>query len=166
MIILEDGFPIIYKQIRVGQNGKKFQIFKLRSMKKDSEKGGAQWSKRNDKRITRVGKFLRLSKIDELPQLLCVLKGEMSLIGPRPERPEFEELLDKNIPFYKLKHLIKPGLSGWAQINYPYGASIKDSSYKLSYDLYYLKHRSVLLDFFIIFKTIKVILNSQKFLPK
>ena len=166
LIILDDGFPIIYKQIRVGHYGNKFKIFKLRSMKNDSEKDGAQWSKRNDTRITRVGKFLRLSKIDELPQLLCVLKGEMSLIGPRPERPEFEELLDKQIPYYKLKHLIKPGLSGWAQVNYPYGASIKDSSYKLSYDLYYLKHRSVLLDLKIIFKTIKVILNSKKYLPK
>ena len=165
MIFLEDGFPLIYKQVRVGHNGKEFKVYKLRSMKKDSEKAGAQWSKRNDRRVTKVGNFLRLSKIDELPQLFCVLRGEMSLIGPRPERPEFELLLNKEIPFYKLRHLIKPGLSGWAQVNYPYGSSINDSSNKLSYDLYYLNHRSLFMDFLIIFKTIKVIINSENFLP-
>lgn len=165
LILLEDGFPIIYSQIRVGNFGKEFRIFKFRSMRRDSEKDGVKWSSRNDNRITKIGKVLRLTRLDEIPQLFCVLKGDMSLIGPRPERPEFEIILEKEIPFYKLRHLIKPGLSGWAQVNYPYGASIKDSNNKLSYDLYYLNHRSLILDFLIFFKTIKLVLNIENSLP-
>ena len=165
LIVLEDGFPIIYTQTRVGNFGKEFRIFKFRSMIRNSEKDGVKWSSRNDNRITKIGKIIRLTRLDEIPQLFCVIKGDMSLIGPRPERPEFEVLLEKEIPFYKLRHLIKPGLSGWAQVNYPYGASIKDSNNKLSYDLYYLNHRSLILDFLIFFKTIKIVLKIEKSLP-
>ena len=122
-------------------------------MKIDSEKNGPQWAKRNDNRITTIGKFLRILRIDELPQLISVIIGDMSLIGPRPERPEIDEILIKKIPHYNLRYKIKPGLSGWAQVNYPYGASFEDSKVKLSYDLYYIKNFSILLDVVIFFKS-------------
>ena len=157
LIYLEDRKNIFYKQERVGINENLFTIYKLRTMKFNAEEGVAKWSSKDDKRITRIGKFLRKSRLDELPQLLSVIKGEMSLIGPRPERGIFDKELNKVIPFYKTRYFIKPGLSGWAQVNYPYGASINDSKIKFSYDLYYLRNFSLLLDFLILFKTIKIV---------
>ena len=157
LIYLEDRKNIFYKQERVGINENLFTIYKLRTMKFNAEEGVAKWSSKDDKRITRIGKFLRKSRLDELPQLLSVIKGEMSLIGPRPERGIFDKELNKVIPFYKTRYFIKPGLSGWAQVNYPYGASINDSKIKFSYDLYYLRNFSLLLDFLIFFKTIKIV---------
>ena len=166
IIKVEDGGPIFYSQIRTGIHGKTFKIFKLRSMKMNSEKEGPQWSSRDDTRVTRVGKVIRKARIDELPQLFSVIIGEMSLIGPRPERPEIEEELIKEIPHYKLRNKFKPGISGWAQVNYPYGASIEDSKIKLGYDLYYIKNYSFLLDALIFVKTIKVVLLFSKSDPK
>ena len=160
-IFLEDFGPILYNQIRTGLNSKKFKIYKLRSMRVNSEKDGAIWATTNDKRISKIGKIIRSTRIDELPQLWSVLQGKMSLIGPRPERPEFDEILSKDIPFYDTRYSIKPGLSGWAQVNYPYGASEKDAKNKLSYDLYYLENFSFFLDFFILLKTIKLVLNAK-----
>jgi exopolysaccharide biosynthesis polyprenyl glycosylphosphotransferase len=160
-IYLEDKGPIFYSQYRSGYLQKNIKIWKLRTMRLDSEKDGLQWSKRNDSRITKVGKVLRIMRIDELPQLISVLKGDMSLIGPRPERPEIDEFLIKEIPFYDLRYSIRPGLSGWAQVNYPYGASIEDSEEKLSYDLYYLGNFSFLLDLAILFKTMKLVFNGK-----
>ncbi len=161
LIFLEDRGPIIYSQIRTGLNSKKFRIFKLRSMKVNSEVNGAVWAKNNDNRVSKIGKIIRATRIDELPQLWSVLKGEMSLIGPRPERPEFDSLLNKKIPFYYTRYSIKPGLSGWAQVNYPYGASTKDSYNKLSYDLFYIENFSFILDFLILLKTIRLLINVR-----
>ena len=135
-------------------------------MRTDAEHQGAQWSSRSDPRITKVGSLLRITRLDELPQLWCVLTGSMSLIGPRPERPEFDQQLSQKIPYYELRHLIRPGLSGWAQVNYPYGASVEDSVNKLSYDLYYLKNFSFLLDLLILLKTIRLVFNAQGALPE
>ena len=135
-------------------------------MNKNAEKNGAQWSKKNDTRLTNCGMFLRKTRIDELPQLLSVIVGEMSLIGPRPERPKIDEDLKKVIPYYDYRYSFKPGLSGWAQVNYPYGASIKDSKIKLSYDLYYIKNYSFFLDFLIFLKTIKLVLNAKGAIAK
>ena len=161
LIFLEDRGPIIYSQIRTGLNSKCFRIYKLRSMYVNSEKNGATWAISNDSRISKVGKIIRATRIDELPQLISVLKGEMSLIGPRPERPEFDELLHKKIPFYNKRYLVKPGLSGWAQVNYPYGASERDSRNKLSYDLFYIENFSFFIDFIIFIKTIKLVINAK-----
>ncbi len=166
LIKLEDSGPIFYSQYRTGYKGKPFRIWKLRTMKVDSESEGAVWAKKEDPRITKVGNFLRKMRIDELPQLVSVINGQMSLIGPRPERPEFNSLLSKEIKNYELRHFIKPGLSGWSQVNYPYGASVEDSSIKLSYDLYYLYIFSNLLDFIIFFKTIKLVFNLRGSSPK
>jgi len=166
LIKLSDGGPIFYSQIRTGYAGKSFRIWKLRSMKINAEKNGAQWSKKNDDRITKIGQLLRSTRIDEIPQLYNVIKGDMSLIGPRPERPEIDDTLKEYNPNYSLRYMIKPGLSGWAQVNYPYGASKKDSFIKLSFDLYYIKNFSILLDLIILFKTIKLVLNRKGFLPK
>ena len=135
-------------------------------MKIDAEKNGPVWSKRGDKRITNIGKLLRISRIDELPQLFCVLKGEMSLIGPRPERPEIEKTLEKEIPYYSYRRALKPGLSGWAQVNYPYGASIEDTKMKFSYDIYYIKNFSTLFDWLIFLETIRLVFNLRGSLPK
>lgn len=165
-IYLEDGSPIFYSQIRSGLNHKRIRIYKLRTMNKNAEKNGAQWSKKNDTRLTNCGMFLRKTRIDELPQLLSVIVGEMSLIGPRPERPKIDEDLKKVIPYYDYRYSFKPGLSGWAQVNYPYGASIKDSKIKLSYDLYYIKNYSFFLDFLIFLKTIKLVLNAKGAIAK
>ena len=166
LIWLEDKGPIFYNQIRTGVNGKEFKLTKLRTMKQKAETSGAVWASKYDKRITKIGSFLRRTRIDELPQLLSVLLGDMSLIGPRPERPEIEITLKENIPHYELRNLIKPGLSGWAQVNYPYGASIKDSAIKLSYELFYIRNQSFLLDTLIFVKTIKLILNMKGSKPK
>ncbi len=153
--------PLFYTQTRIGRLGKSFKMIKFRTMILDAEAGtGAVWAKDDDQRVTGIGKFLRRSRIDELPQLWNIIKGEMSLVGPRAERPEFHETLKREVPFYEERYLIKPGLSGWAQINYPYGASVKDAAEKLKYDLYYIKNRSFLLDFGIILKTIRIALSQ------
>lgn len=161
LIWLEDRGPVIYSQVRTGLNGKRVRISKLRSMKQDSEQDGAQWAKRADSRITRVGKILRATRIDELPQLVNVLNGDLSLIGPRPERPEIEVRLEEEIPHYRLRHWVRPGLSGWAQVSYQYGASIEDSRMKLAYDLYYLRNAGILLDILILIKTIKLVTRAE-----
>ena len=166
LIWLEDRGPIFYSQIRTGVNGKEFKLTKLRTMKHKAEITGPVWATKHDKRITKIGAFLRRTRIDELPQLISVFLGDMSLIGPRPERPEIEITLKENIPHYDLRNLIKPGLSGWAQVNYPYGASIKDSEIKLSYELFYIRNQSFLLDILIFLKTIKLILNMKGSVPK
>ena len=166
LIWFEDRGPIFYSQIRTGINGKEFKLTKLRTMKQKSEISGPVWASKYDKRITKIGGFLRRSRIDELPQLLSVFLGDMSLIGPRPERPEIEITLKENIPHYELRNLIKPGLSGWAQVNYPYGASIEDSEVKLSFELFYIRNQSFLLDILIFIKTIKLILTMRGSKPK
>lgn len=160
-IKLNDGGPIFFKQIRTGKNGGNFLAIKFRSMIVDSEKDGAQWSPENDPRITKIGKFLRKTRLDEIPQLINVLRGEMSLVGPRPERPEFIGVLEKEIQFYTQRLLVKPGLTGWAQVNLPYGASKEYTMQKLKYDLYYIKHRSLVLDFKIILKTVAIVFGFK-----
>ncbi len=162
-IYIEDGGPIFYSQIRTGFKGKKITIYKFRSMIKDAEKFGPQWSNKGDRRITKVGKIIRALRIDELPQLISVMEGTMSLIGPRPERPEIEENLLNKIPYYKYRNILKPGISGWAQVNYKYGASREDTVNKLSYDIYYINHISFFLDLLILIKTIKIIFNSKNY---
>lgn len=153
---------IIYKQERVGQYGRPFNLFKFRSMREDAEKEGvAQWAKVDDERITKNGKIIRLFRIDELPQLFNVLKGQMSFVGPRPERPQFVEELSQIIPFYNIRHNVKPGITGWAQISYPYGASEQDAIEKLQYDLYYIKRYSLLFDILILFQTAQAIIWSR-----
>lgn len=157
-IKLEDGGPVFYRQTRVTQGGREFWIYKLRTMRVDAEKQGAQWAAKNDNRTTQIGSFLRKSRIDEIPQLWNVLSGEMSLVGPRPERPVFIEQLSRQIPMYNFRHGVKAGLTGWAQINYPYGASIEDARAKLEYDLYYMKNYSVLRDLSIILQTFRILI--------
>lgn len=161
MIKIGSKGPIFFKQIRIGQGGKSFLAIKFRSMFTSAEKFGPQWAKVNDPRTTRVGRFLRKTRLDELPQLWNIARGEMSFIGPRPERPEFVKELEQKIPYYQIRHLIKPGLTGWAQINFPYGASTEDALEKLQYELYYLKNRSLSLDLGIILKTIKIIIQRE-----
>lgn len=161
LIKLESRGPAFYSQVRTGLNDREFTIYKMRSMVTDAEKQGAQWAKSNDSRITRIGKFIRLTRIDELPQLWNVIKGDMSFIGPRPERPEFNVELEKQIPFFRLRHLVRPGITGWAQVMYAYGASVEDSKQKLQFDLYYIKNFSFILDMQIIFKTIRVVLFGK-----
>jgi len=150
--------PVLYRQERVTADGKTFFIMKLRSMRVNAEAGGAVWAREKDNRITRVGNFLRRTRIDELPQLVNILRGEMSFVGPRPERPMFVKELAEKIPLYNERHMVKAGLTGWAQINYPYGASIDDARSKLSYDLYYVKNFSILFDFVILLQTLRVVL--------
>lgn len=150
--------PLFYKQERVGRNGEIFKIVKLRTMVVDAEKNGAVFAKANDVRITPIGRLLRKSRLDEVPQFINVLKGEMAIIGPRPERSVFVEQIAENIPLYKTRHVIKPGLTGWAQVNYPYGVNLEDSLMKLRYDLYYIKHRSLFLDINIVVKTLSTVL--------
>jgi len=158
LIVIDDPGPIFYGQVRVGDKWKLFRILKFRSMRTDAEKHGAQFATKNDPRVTRIGRFLRKTRIDELPQLLTVLKGDMSFVGPRPERPEFVERFSAQIPYYADRHRVKPGLTGWAQICYPYGASDKDALEKLEYDLYYVKNYSLFLDLLILLQTAEVIL--------
>jgi sugar transferase (PEP-CTERM system associated) len=161
-IKLESPGPLLFRQERVGLQGRSFTLLKFRSMRVDAERDGKpQWAQRNDPRVTRVGAFIRLVRIDELPQLWNVLRGDMSFVGPRPERPYFVRQLSQNIPFYNERHAIRPGITGWAQVNYCYGASIEDARHKLSYDLYYLKNRSLLLDIVILLTTIRVILFRE-----
>lgn len=158
MIKMDSDGPIFFSQIRTGQHGDSFTIYKFRSMKIDAEKDGAKWAVKNDSRITKVGNFIRKTRIDEIPQLWNVLKGDMSFIGPRPERPEFDGMLEKEIPYYMLRYLVKPGLTGWAQVNYDYGASVDDAKEKVMYDLFYIKNYSLLLDIRIILRTIRIVL--------
>jgi sugar transferase (PEP-CTERM system associated) len=158
---LESPGPIFYFQERVGERNRPFQMIKFRSMKKDAEKNGAVWAKKNDDRVTRVGEVIRTLRIDELPQLWNVLKGEMSLVGPRPERQVFVDELAKTIPYYSIRHEVKPGVTGWAQVCYPYGASELDALKKLEYDLYYMKNLSIAFDLMVIFKTIKTVLFKK-----
>ena len=157
-IKLDDGGPVLYSQERTTRNDKAFRIYKMRTMRTDAEKAGAVWAAEQDPRITRVGNFLRQSRIDEMPQLINVLRGDMSLVGPRPERPSFVTQLAEHLPLYNERHMVKAGLTGWAQINYPYGASIEDARAKLSYDLYYVKNFSILFDLLIILQTLRVVL--------
>ncbi len=161
-VFLETGRPILYSQNRVGAHGRVFRIYKFRSMRQDAEKDGrAQWASQNDNRVTRVGAFIRNTRLDELPQLWNVIKGEMSFVGPRPERPEFVEQLNQQVPFYSTRHYVKPGLMGWAQLNYPYGASMEDARGKLEYDLYYSKNHSIVMDLLIMIQTVEVILLGK-----
>jgi exopolysaccharide biosynthesis polyprenyl glycosylphosphotransferase len=155
------GGPILYRQERVGLRGQPFTLYKFRSMRNDAEASGPVWAARRDNRVTRIGQFIRLTRIDELPQLFNILRGEMSFIGPRPERPHFVAQLVEAIPFYADRAQVKPGLTGWAQVNYPYGASVEDARMKLSYDLYYVKHQNIYLDIIILFSTIRVILFQE-----
>ena len=159
LVLLEDGRPILYRQERVGENGRMFVLSKFRSMRKDAERGGTPvWAKDGDDRVTRVGRFIRKTRLDELPQLWNVVRGDMSFVGPRPERPFFVEQLASDIPFYQQRHAVKPGLTGWAQVKYRYGSSREDAMEKLRYDLYYIKHLSVIFDLTIVFDTVKVVL--------
>jgi sugar transferase (PEP-CTERM system associated) len=149
---------VLYRQVRTGQGGKPFQLMKYRSMRPNAETSGPEWARKNDDRITRVGGFIRMTRLDELPQIYNILKGDMSFIGPRPERPEFVAQLREEIPYYDERHRVKPGLMGWAQLCYPYGASIDDAEQKLRYDLYYIKNHSLLLDLMIVVQTVEVVL--------
>jgi sugar transferase (PEP-CTERM system associated) len=159
LVVIEDGRPIFYRQERVGENGRTFTLAKFRSMRKDAEKGGKPiWAKDGDDRITRIGRFIRKTRLDELPQLWNVVRGDMSFVGPRPERPFFVDQLTKEIPFYQQRHTVKPGLTGWAQVKYRYGSSLDDAMEKLRYDLYYIKNLSVIFDLTIVFDTVKVVL--------
>lgn len=161
-IALESGFPVIYKQQRVGLRGESFWIYKFRSMGHDAEKGGkAIWARQNDSRITRVGAFIRNTRLDELPQIYNVLKGDMSFVGPRPERPEFVDELNERLDYYQERHSVRPGLMGWAQLKYSYGASYEDAANKLKYDLYYVKNHSFMLDVLIVVQSIEVILLGK-----
>jgi exopolysaccharide biosynthesis polyprenyl glycosylphosphotransferase len=153
--------PVMYRQERLGLNGRRFIMLKMRSMRMDAEALGPQWAATHDPRITDVGRWLRLTRIDELPQLLNVLAGTMSVIGPRPERPHFVEKLARVVPRYDERLSIRPGITGWAQINYPYGASVDDAQKKLSFDLYYLEHRSLGLDLRILLETVRVVLTQE-----
>jgi exopolysaccharide biosynthesis polyprenyl glycosylphosphotransferase len=161
-ILVESGFPILYRQERVGLHGRLFEVLKFRSMGTDAEKDGApRWANANDDRVTGVGRIIRKTRIDELPQLFNVLRGDMSLVGPRPERPYFVDQLTKQIPFYAVRHSVKPGVTGWAQVRYHYGASVADSAQKLQYDLYYVKNHTLMLDLVVLFETVGVVLMAR-----
>src|SRR5579872_7467484 len=160
-IILETGSPTLFRQVRTGLRGRSFQILKFRSMRLNAEAAGPQWAAENDHRITRVGRWLRKYRIDELPQFVNVLRGEMSIVGPRPERPEFVSMLEEKIPFYGLRHSVRPGITGWAQVKYQYGASVEETETKLEHDLFYIKHLSIMLDLAVLFETAKVMLSGR-----
>lgn len=160
-IAVETGFPILYRQERTGLHGRTFQMLKFRSMSQEAEKDGPQWAATGDKRITRVGRWIRKFRMDELPQIINVLKGHMSIVGPRPERPEFVSILEEQIPFYGLRHFVRPGITGWAQVKYQYGGSVEETKTKLEYDLFYIKHLSIMLDLAVLFETAKVMLSGR-----
>ena len=163
VICLEDGRPIFYFQRRVGKGGRVFKAIKFRSMVRDAEKDtGPVWAKENDSRVTRVGRLLRVTALDELPQVLNILKGDMSMVGPRPERPEIVADLAKQIPFYDEREYAMPGLTGWAQIQYPYGSSVEDAKRKLEYDLFYIKNLSLSLDLQIILRTMRIVVLGKE----
>ncbi|MGY5618871.1 sugar transferase [Vibrio cincinnatiensis] len=157
-IKLESPGPVFFKQRRTGQYNKEFDVIKFRSMRNDAEKDGAKWATKNDARVTKVGKFIRKTRIDELPQLINVLKGEMSMVGPRPEREVFISELEKEIPYYRFRHAVKPGVTGLAQVKYPYGASIEDAIWKHKYDIYYIKHQNWKMEIKILLLTVKTVL--------
>ena len=161
IIKIESKGPIIFKQIRTGENGKKFKIYKFRSMKIHDEKKYPKYTLDNDDRITKFGKFMRKTRIDELPQLFCIVKGTMSFVGPRPEWDLLVEEYKEKIPYYNLRHMIKPGITGWAQVMYPYGECVEDAKRKLEYDLYYLKHQDLILDVLTIMKTAKIVIFGK-----
>jgi len=158
LVKLDSKGPAFFRQTRIGLYGQSFQLIKLRSMTADAERDGAKWAQRDDPRVTRVGKFIRKVRIDELPQVWTVLKGQMSFVGPRPEVPRFVSDLEDELPYYAERHMVKPGITGWAQINYPYGASIEDARHKLEYDLYYAKNYTPFLDLLILLQTLRVVL--------
>jgi exopolysaccharide biosynthesis polyprenyl glycosylphosphotransferase len=160
-IKIQDNGPIFYRQKRVGKFGEIFEIIKFRTMKVDAEKNGAQFAAADDGRATKIGKFLRETRIDELPQVMNVLRGEMSFLGPRPERPEFVEKLQNKMPFYNLRHLVKPGLTGWAQVSYQYAGTLEENLIKLQYDLFYIKNRSAFQDFLIMLRTFNIFLKRK-----
>jgi sugar transferase (PEP-CTERM system associated) len=162
MIMIDSPGPVFFSQLRVGEREREFVLHKFRTMRADAEsETGAVWSQQDDPRITMIGRFLRKSRLDEIPQLFNVLKGDMSFIGPRPERPEFVTKLKEVIPYYSERHFVKPGLTGWAQVRYPYGASVEDSAEKLRYDLYYIKNISLFLDLLIVLETAKVVMFGR-----
>jgi exopolysaccharide biosynthesis polyprenyl glycosylphosphotransferase len=158
LIKLESPGPVLYKQKRTGQYNEEFKVYKFRSMRNDAEKNGAQWASENDARITKVGKFIRKTRIDEIPQLINVLQGTMSIVGPRPEREVFIKDLEQEIPYYRFRHAVKPGVTGLAQVSYPYGASVEDAVWKHKYDIYYIKHHSSMLDLKILLLTVKTVI--------
>lgn len=158
LIKIDSRGPAFFRQTRVGLYGQHFDVIKLRSMRVDAEANGAQFAQRDDPRVTRLGRFIRMVRIDELPQTWSVLKGEMSFVGPRPERPEFVSKLEEKLPFFAERHMVKPGITGWAQVNYPYGANLEDSRHKLEYDLYYAKNYTPFLDLLILLQTVRVVL--------
>jgi sugar transferase (PEP-CTERM system associated) len=161
-IFLESGRPIFFRQERVGLGGRSFNVLKFRSMRTDAEKDGIpKWAQSGDPRVTKVGKFIRRTRIDELPQIFNVLKGEMSFVGPRPERPYFVAQLSEQIPFFGARHTVKPGLTGWAQVRYSYGASVEDAKRKLQFDLYYVKNHTLWLDLVILIRTVRVVLLGE-----
>ena len=159
---LEDGAPILYRQVRVGERGQHFELVKFRSMRVDAEGDGvARWATKDDDRSTRVGRFIRLTRLDELPQLFSVIAGHMSFVGPRPERPHFVSLLSEEIRYYGVRHCMKPGLTGWAQLRYPYGASVRDAEEKLKFDLFYVKNHGLAFDLMILLQTVEVVLFGR-----
>lgn len=162
LVLITSGRPIIFAQRRVGEREKEFTLYKFRTMRQDAEATGPQWSKADDARVTTFGKFLRSTHLDELPQLLNVMRGELSFVGPRPERPEFVKSLRASIPYYELRHLVRPGITGWAQVNFRYGWSAEDAAEKLQYDIYFIKNRSLLLDLLITLRTLKTLFATPK----
>jgi exopolysaccharide biosynthesis polyprenyl glycosylphosphotransferase len=161
-IKLDSRGPVFYRQERVGANSQNFMVIKFRSMRTDAEKDGTpRWASAQDDRVTRVGALIRRLRIDELPQLINVLKGEMSLVGPRPERPFFVDQLTRDIPYFAVRHSVKPGVTGWAQVRYQYGATVEDAQQKLQYDLYYVKNHSLFLDVLVLFETVGVVLTGK-----
>jgi len=158
-IAWESGTPIFYRQTRVGESGRRFELVKFRSMRADAEGDGvARWASKEDDRSTRVGRFIRKTRLDELPQLFNVLRGEMSFVGPRPERPHFVDMLNQEVRYYNVRHCMKPGLTGWAQLRYPYGASVRDAEEKLTFDLFYVKNQGLVFDLMIMLQTVEVVL--------
>jgi sugar transferase (PEP-CTERM system associated) len=154
---LEDRGPVFYRQRRTGQHGRPFEMIKFRSMRMNAESNGATWAAKNDPRVTRVGDFMRKTRIDEIPQVINVLRGDMSFVGPRPERPQFVASLANTIPFYMERHFLKPGITGWAQVSFPYGATEADAREKLGYDLYYVKNYGILFDLVILLRTVEIV---------
>jgi len=161
VIKLDSKGPVFYQQERIGRGNSVFKIIKFRSMKTTAEADGPVWAAKDDSRITRIGRIIRKLRVDEIPQFLNILRGEMTFIGPRPERPEFVQWLEREIPYYSQRHLVKPGLTGWAQINYPYGGSLEESKEKLEYDLYYIKNQTPVLDAVILLETAKTIIFGK-----
>jgi exopolysaccharide biosynthesis polyprenyl glycosylphosphotransferase len=158
---LESGGPVLFRQERTGLRGRTFKILKFRSMYQNAEEAGPVWAAHDDDRITRVGRIIRKFRLDELPQIFNVLRGEMSLVGPRPERPHFYKLLARDIPYFPLRYSVRPGITGWAQVKYQYGATLEESKTKLEYDFFYIKHMSLVLDLAILFETAKVMLHGR-----